>query len=906
MRTANATPVNHLLRQERIGRNWRQKDLAEQLGTTTVTVKRWERGYQQPSDYFRIKLCALFGKSAEELGLVTENPSFPIAEDDASGTEQATSSPAEPLVLWTVPYMRNPHFTGRDDLLEQLALRLSFENQRDATTRRVTLNQPQAVKGLGGIGKTQIAAEYAYRVREQTPHAHILWISAASEEAIMNSFATLAEWLPSVKIRAEKDLHTLVATIIRWFEQCPDHWLLIFDNADDLSFVQQYFPKQGNGSVLLTTRAHAVASLASSLEVESLGMMEGAHFLLHRTQRLDATDEEINEAMNIVIALDGFPLALDQAGAYIEETGCSFGDYLYIYEQHRITLLTRRGKQASNYPNSVATTWSLSFEKIEQANPAAADLLRLCAFLAPDHIPEELLRMGATHWSSTLQEAVTDLLTFNLMIEELHKFSLIKRLVEKHTLQIHRLVQVVQREKMDQEEQHYWATCVVRGVNAVFPGNPLVEIATWPQCQRYLEQVQACDLLIQQYALSFSEAADVLNRTGMYLRECALYTLAESLVQRASCIWQQQLGPEHPQVANSLHYLAILYQRLGKYEQAESFYLHALSIREQQLGPEHLDTAKSLNGLATIYHRLGKYKQTESLYLRALDIYNHQLEPNHPSTATCLHNLAHLYDIQGKYEQAEPLYLRALSIREQLLEPEHPEIALALNNLAGLYYTQGKYEQTEPLVKRALQITEQLLGPLHPHTAQSLNNLAELYQAQSKYEQAEPLYLRALSIREQQLGPEHPDTAVSLHDIATLYECLEKIEQVEPLYLRALSIREQQMGPEHPDTAQSLNTLAAFYGNQGKYKLAEPLCLRALSIREQQLGANHLDTVQSLNTLIVLYRSQEKYQQAEPLSQRVLSIYEDTLGPQHPTTQTAHASYVSLQRDIAGVVRREK
>src|SRR5581483_8304285 len=133
----------------------------------------------------------------------------------------------------------------------------------------------------------------------------------------------------------EKDRHKLVAAMIRWLEQCQDRWLLIFDNADDLSLVQQYLPRQGNGSLLLTTRAHAVAAFASSLEVEPMGMMEATRFLLHRTQRLDATDEESNEAANVAIALDGFPLALDQAGAYIEETGCRFRDYLQLYHDHR-------------------------------------------------------------------------------------------------------------------------------------------------------------------------------------------------------------------------------------------------------------------------------------------------------------------------------------------------------------------------------------------------------------------------------------------------------------------------------------------------------------------------------------------------------------------------------------------
>src|SRR5262249_6544504 len=158
-----------------------------------------------------------------------------------------------------------------------------------------------------------------------------------------------------------------------------------------------------------------------------------------------------------VVALDHFPLALDQAGAYFEETGCSFSDYLQLYQERRQVLLARRGAQATHYPDSVATTWSLSFQHVEQANPAAAELLRLCAFLAPDHIPEEFFKEGAAHWPPVLQQATTDLLAFNQMVEELLQFSLVKRLAEHNLLSIHRLVQVVQQDAMSREEQRQWA-----------------------------------------------------------------------------------------------------------------------------------------------------------------------------------------------------------------------------------------------------------------------------------------------------------------------------------------------------------------------------------------------------------------------------------------------------------------
>ena len=940
MDISHGTRLNNRLRQERIGRNWRQRDLAEQLGTTVVTVKRWERGYQQPSTYFQIKLCALFGKSAEELGLGEENPPLSATiRQDRSGVVQ--THPDEMLELWTIPYPRNPHFTGRDDLLEQLARRLSPPSSEGSmSTRRAVLTQPEAIKGLGGIGKTQLAVEYAYRAREQGHYTHILWINATSEETIISSFAALAELLPSVAAQEEKDQHKLVAAIIRWLERCQDRWLLIFDNADDLSLVQPYFPLQGNGSLLLTTRAHAVAALASPLQVEPMGVIEATHFLLHRTQRLDATDEESNEATNVAIALDGFPLALDQAGAYIEETGCRFGDYLQLYHGHRHKLLARRGTQSTHYPNSVATTWSLSFQQIEHTNPAAADLLRLCAFLAPDHIPEELLREGAPYWPPALQRAVADLLTFNQMLEDLLKFSLVKRLVEENMLSIHRLVQVVQRERMTPDEQEYWARCVIYGVNAVFPRDPRGEIATWAQCQRYLEQVQVCDLLIEQYKLEFSEAADVLNRAGIYLSEHALYALAEPLYQRALRIWEQQADAGHARVAEPLYGLARLYKEQGKYALAEPLFQRALHIWEQQLGETHPNVASPLNDLALLCYEQGKYAEAEPLYQRALRIREQHLGPHHPKIALTLNNLALLYVGQAKYAKAEPLYQRALRIWEQQLGETHPHVGYALNNLAILYVEQGNYAQAEALYQRGLRIREQQLGETHASVATFLNNLGQLYielgnyteaesllrralhiweqqlgtghylvayalnnlaklsVKQGKYAETESLYQRALHIREQALGSEHPQVVDTLSGLADLYFEQGKHEQAESLYLRALSIRERQLGAEHPRIATSLTNLALFYFHQGNDEQAELLLRRALSIQEQVLGFDHPDTAQSLMWLAALSQRRQQDQEAEPLYQRALTIFEYTLGPHHPRTRKLYTQYASLLHNM--------
>jgi tetratricopeptide (TPR) repeat protein/nucleoside phosphorylase len=603
--------------------------------------------------------------------------------------------------VWNVPYRRNPHFTGRDVLLDRLHQQLRpAEQNAPAKIGSVALTQHQAIKGLGGIGKTQIAVEYAYRSRGLGRYMHTLWINGATKETIITSFRKIAELLPSFSAKDETDQQKLMEAIKRWLEQCEQPWLLIFDNADadDLSFVQSYFPERGLGSILLTTRADAVGSIAASIEVEKMGFMEGSCFLLRRAYGLvdlsteevfeHVSDEKVNEAGNIVVALDHFPLALDQAGAYIEETQCSFKEYLGLYQTHRQKLLAERGTPATDYPDSVATTWSLSFQKVQQKSPAAAELLQLCAFLAPDRIPEELITNGAAYWPPLLQQAATDPFAFKQMGKELLKYSLVKRLVEDRMLSLHRLVQAVQMDRMESEVQRQWAERVICAVNAVFPTNPKEEITTWPQCLRYLEQVQVCDTLIQQHLFVFPQAANLLNRTGVYLSEHASYTIAEPLFRRSLHIYEQ-LGPDHP-VAWTLNNLAELYREQGKYAEAEPLHQRALRIREQQLGPEHPWVAEPLNGLALLYYQQDKYAEAEPLYKRALAIREKALEPLHPDTTSSLINLAVLYESQGRYTEAEPLFQRALAICERVLGRDHHRTQTVRKHYATLLRTLGR------------------------------------------------------------------------------------------------------------------------------------------------------------------------------------------------------------------------
>ena len=839
-KAAQATP-NHLLRQARLEHGWTQKEVANRIGAPLdLNVTRWERGTAKPSAYYVQRLCELFGMSAGELGLLPPQPSLQEAAVSSTPALEPAATFVKAQRLWNVPFKRNPFFTGRVELLHRLHELL----HRD---RYAALTQSYALTGLGGIGKTQTAVEYAYRYRDD--YDAIFWVRATSWETLVTDFVSVAHLL-ALPGQDASDQMLIVATVKRWLAQ-KEGWLLILDNADDLAQLSDFLPTGAQGHVLLTTRAQATGKIAESLSVEKMDVSEAMLLLLRRARclpsdaPLDNAQRRLrNQAQVIVENLDGLPLALDQAGAYIEETGCSLSDYLDLYQRRRSTLLKRQSSVSDDYPHTVASTWSLAFGQVEQADPAAAELLRLCAFLAPDAIPEAMLAEGAAELGSVLGPVVADPFLLNEAIQVLRRYSLIKRDPEARLLNLHRLVQVVHKDSLEDATRQQWAERTIRAVNAAFPE---ADFAHRDRCERYLPHAQSCADLIDEYRLSLPEAAHLLHQVGRYLSKRVLLHQAEPYLLQALHIYEQVLGSSHPETASVLNDLAELYYGQGRGEKSGSLFQRSLAIREQALDAHHPDVAESLSNLGQLYHHQGKYQQAEAFYLRALAIWEHpsgsgRLDVKEGMGFT-LNNLALLYHHRGHYEQAEPLHLRALHTREQALGAEHPDTAESLNNLAFLYGAQGKYEQAEQLLLRAVRILEQALGPEYPDTAMSIANLAQMLTFQGRYEEAEPLHLRALRIRENVLGPEHFDTSYSLSNLALLYRHQEKYEQAEQLYRQALRIREQVLGPEHPRVAQTLSSLAQVLTLQGRHEEAESLYQRALALFEQSLGPEHPDTV---------------------------------------------------------------
>jgi CHAT domain-containing protein/lipopolysaccharide biosynthesis regulator YciM len=390
------------------------------------------------------------------------------------------------------------------------------------------------------------------------------------------------------------------------------------------------------------------------------------------------------------------------------------------------------------------------------------------------------------------------------------------------------------------------------------------------------------------------EEAERLSGEARKLYGEGKYAAALPLAEHALSIREKALGPDHLDVARSLHSLASLYFEMGDYARALPLSQRALTIREKALGPSHPQVARSLTGLAMTYHEMGDYPRALPLHQRALAIQEKALGPDDPDVAKSLNDLAVVYGAMGAYSRAVPLHQRALAIREKALGPDHLDVAKSLHDLAVVYGVMGDYARAVPLHQRALAIREKALGPDHPDVAESLGNFANVYHEMGDYERAVPMKRRALAILEKALGPDHPYVAEALNYLAVVYESMGDHARALPLQQRALAIREKASGPEHPDVATALTDLADVYAEIGEDAQVLPLKQRALAIREKALGPQHPDVAAVLDDIGAIYTATRDGARALPLHQRALAIREKALGPDH--------SYVALTLDLLAVV----
>jgi tetratricopeptide (TPR) repeat protein len=601
-----------------------------------------------------------------------------------------------------------------------------------------------AVAGMGGVGKTELALQYALKHREFYSGG-ICWCGVKSGDVGLQvvQFARI-----HLELNPLTDLDLVGQVKYCWQRWREGNVLLVLDDVIIYKEIQPYLPPSSTRfKVLMTTRKHFGQIKKLSLDVLQ---PQAALELLRKLIGDERANVETRNFASLPERLGYLPLGLELVGRYLaRKEDLSLTEMLQRLEKKKLKERSlSQPEENMTAQRGVEAAFELSWDELKDTDKQLACLLSLFA-AAP--IPWELVKQCLPDVDAEELEESRD--------DQLRKLHLLQR-KSKGIYQLHPLLREFFQAKLqglEVAEEFKRSFCrVMVAVAGNIPQNPIREtIMVFSAAMPHIAHVAKN---LTEY-LTDEELTSPFIGLGRFYVGQGFYDQAAPWLEQCLTFTRNRFDSEHPTVATSLQNLGFIYFSQGSYIKAEQLLLQALEIRQRQYGEEyHPQVAYSLNALGMIYCAQRRYKEAEFFYFEALKFWLRQFGEQHLDIAISLNNLAHLYYCQERYNEAEPFFVQALELRRFLLPEQHPDVAQSLNNLAAVYFYQNRYQEAEPLYVQALDLLKRLLPEHHPDIAQSLNNLARLYQCQSRYKEAEVLFVQAFEIYKRSLGSEHPQT----------------------------------------------------------------------------------------------------------------------------------------------------
>jgi tetratricopeptide (TPR) repeat protein len=768
-------------------------------------------------------------------------------------TVSSPLTPHEENRPWIVPFERNRCFTGREAELARLQDTVSESDQ----TGRV------AIVGLGGVGKTQLALELAYRTRSKHNNCSVLWIPAANQESLDQAYHSAAKQLRIPGWAEDKlDAKKLVQDHLSSRE--AGQWLLIFDNADDIdmwmgksqpesSRLIDHLPRSNLGTIVFTTRDKRAAVKLANQNIISVPEMDedaAKHLLQKCLINQSLADCRNDDVVALLAQLTHLPLAIIQAAAYINENGITLAQYLSLLteqEEDVIDLLSEEFEDHGTYSgakNPVATTWLISFEQIRQRNPLATDCLSLMGCVEPKDIPKSLLPPGQSRKKET--DAIGILKAYSFIVESIDR-----------GFAMHRLVHLATRNWLRKEGSLLtWTNKVIQRLLAVFQDARYHNKGVW---RPYMPHTR-------------------------YILESGY--VGKNTDEETSLRWRY----------------GICLQYEGRYHEAEAPIRQVLEARKNELGLEHSDTLSSMEKLSAILLSQGQWKETELLDVQVLETRKKVLGLEDPSTLKSMSNLAATYRSQGRWKESESLAVQAMETRKRVLGLEHPHTLSSIGNLTTLYRDQGRWKEAELYSVQVLDTRKRVLGLEHPSTLFSMVDLGGTYRNLGRLQEAESLEAQAMEVMKRLLGPEHPDTLTSMLNLSATYRDQGRLEESELLLVQTTETMKRVLGPEHPHTLTAIAHLAIGRGKQGRWRDAELLEAQVLEARKRRLGLEHPDTLTTMANLAFSWERQGRLDEALSLMAQCVELRSRIIGPDHPYIKSSRSMLRKWQESAGGPV----
>ncbi|MGK5733326.1 FxSxx-COOH system tetratricopeptide repeat protein [Streptomyces sp. URMC 124] len=816
-----------------------------------------------------------------------------------------------PPRLWGNVPQKNRNFTGREELLALLHTRLT------ANDNEITAVLPEALHGMGGVGKSQIAVEYVYR--NSTEYDLVWWISSEQSNQIVQSFIELGE---GMHLRAGTDRGAVPAVLEALRVGEPySNWLLVFDNAENPHEVRKFFPNGGPGRVLVTSRNSQWSHLASSLEVDVFAREESVSLIRRRSPHI--SDES---ADRLAEALGDLPLAVEQAAVWLAETGMPVDQYLDLFETKYAELL--RVAPPVDYDLPVAAAWNVSLDRLREDHPSALQLLQVCAFFAPEPIDWYLFSaVRGIEGPAALRATLDDPIKLGRAVREIGRYALARIDHGKSTVQVHRLVQRVLIERMSEVERKEMRHCAHQVLAYSDPRNPQ-RSPDWPRYSALLPHVRATKLVECEdpwaRELILNEIRFLLARTE--------YEEALDAAEEAAGAWRQKLGEddEHVIAADQVRAQALRWN--NRYSDAYEVQSELVERCRRVLGERHEASQRALSFMALLLRARGQFYRSRELDQQAYETTLREFGPDDPGTLLTAHNYAVSLRLAGNAKEAFEYDEETHRRRVEVLGDDHLQTLLSRHCLYIDLRELGKYREAlegqENLrvkavstlgedhaltgwVTRELCVIRRKLGDhagalalssqvmdlyktrrktdTHGNAWAALNHATDLRQT-GDLAAAVALGQETMDLCREAMGAHHPHTYATATNLAVAQRLRGQITKARDLNRAAADGLLSILGPDHPFTLLTRTNLASDLAALGETQEAHDMGVDLLARSTAARGEDHPETLAIRLNLSYDLKALGRTAEALEMYEATLATFREVLGPDHQATRDAVCS----------------
>ena len=751
------------------------------------------------------------------------------------------------------------YFTGRDDELGALYRALRGGSPTAAI---------QVITGLGGIGKSRLAVEYAFRYG--TAYELVWWIRAEDPATLRSDYVELAEALGLPSGQDDQ----AVAALRQELRRRRD-WLLIFDNAEEPDDLFRLLPDRHPGHVLITTRRREWPHA----ETRNLGVLSAPAAVEYLQRRGKVADT--GTAGELADALGRLPLALAQAASVIAD-GMPASDYLGLLREQSPELFAEG--RIEDHHVTIDSIWRVSVDRLARRSSGAVALFRLAAFLNADAIPLARLR-ASTVMPVELADALSSPFQLSKATGALSEYSLAE--TGDGLLSIHRMVQAVTRTGLGGDESH-WAGIALTTIAAAFPQD-VRDPKTWDACEAVLMHALTSAEHARRLGTDTTVTVQLLNRVAIYLLARGRIDLADSAITQASTLAEHSPRDDRTYLSCRSTYGQVVLAR-GDIPAARAIHEEIFEARTRILGPEDPDTLRAGRDLVEALYRQGFPTDAAQLQDQLVEAFTSVLGADDLETITSLAYQATLLGDAGQYARARAIEEQVVQDRSRLLGPEHPETLTARANLAATLGELGELGKARAIQEQVVEDCARVLGPEHPQTLDARGSLAATLGALGELGKARAIQEQVVEDRARVLGPEHPQTLSARGSLAATLGALGELGKARAIQEQVVEDRARVLGPEHPQTLSARGSLAAMLGELGDLGKARAIQEQVVEATSRVLGPEHPQTLSARGSLAAMLRELGDLGKARAIQEQVVEDRARVLGPEHPQTLGARGS----------------